>query len=99
MIDAYLVDTIYRVRPARDSWGEIIALTLTELRGRITYKVRKVLNFKGEEVLSDRSVLLQEMDIHPDDRIRIGGLSGVDWPIKRIDKPKDFTWNVVEVFI
>jgi hypothetical protein len=99
MINAYLVDTVYIARPTRDEWGEVTLLSLTEVRGRIDYKVRRVINFKGEEVTSEKSVLLGERDIHPDDFVRIDGPAGRDWPVLKIAKPKDFSWNIVEVYL
>lgn len=96
MINVYQVDSVTLVRPTRDQWGEITGLTLTPLKARIDYKVRKVIDFKGEEVLSSKMVLLQNMDIHPDDRLRI---DNTDWPIKRIEKPQDFSWHIVKVFL
>lgn len=99
MINAYLVDWVYIARPTRDNWGEITGLTLTQVRARITYKLRKIINVNGEEVMSDKSVLLQEINIHPDDFVRVDGATGKDWPVKMISKPKDFSWNLVEVFL
>jgi len=99
MLNAYLVDIVYVARPTRDQWGEITMLTLTEVRARIDWTVHRVINFKGEEVLSDKMVLMHERDIHPDDFVRVDGASGKDWPVIKIAKPKDFSWNIVEVYL
>lgn len=63
MIKVYLTDHVWLVHTVIDKWGEPMTVTHSPLNGKLVYKTRKVIDFKGEEAISEFSVcwLLQPL--------------------------------------
>lgn len=103
MIKVYLTDHVWLVHTVIDQWGEPMTVTHTPLNGKLVYKTRKVIDFKGEEVISEFSVLLATINIDHDDKIQVvpdaAGEPGFHWPIKTITKPADWGIRFLEVFL
>lgn len=96
MIGAYLTDTVEIIRETRDAWGTIVATAIESIPARIDNTRRRVVNAHGEEVASEKSVLMEDRELSEDDKLHI---DGVDWKIIRIAKRKEWTWQFLEVFL
>lgn len=96
MIRAYFVDSVYQVRELRDQWGAISSTQLFEIQCRIAFKRKRIINSQGEELISEKQIIMLDRDLHEDDKIRI---EGRDWKIMKINRPKDFRWQYIEVFL
>jgi hypothetical protein len=96
MIKAYLTDTVTIVREQHDELGRILSTLLIDIPARIDFRVRRIVNFKGEEISSDKMVMFPRRELYESDKIRI---SGVDYPIQKIVAPKDFSWDFFEVYL
>lgn len=96
MLRAYLVDHVNVIDYTYDQWGEIATTESRTRRARIDYKISNVLNFKGEQTVSDKIVTMEDFDISPDAEIEI---AGVKYPIRSIQRPKDFSWQYLKVFL
>jgi|WetSurSiteA1Bulk_404760.scaffolds.fasta_scaffold00047_42 hypothetical protein len=96
MIRAYSVDIVYQVRELRDQYNAITSTQLTEIRCRVAFKRKRIVNSVGEELISEKQIIMLDRDLHEDDKIRIDGR---DWKIMKIDRPKDFSWQYIEVYL
>ena len=95
-MNAYMTDDIRIIRYAGfDSWNQPLAIKNVEVKGRIEYQTRLVMDSAGEKVISSASILFQEtIDgklyrnlIHED----VLKFDGVKHTIIRIDTPKAFS--------
>jgi hypothetical protein len=96
MIKAYLTDNVTIVRESHDELGRITGTALIPIPARIDYRVRRIVNFKGEEISSDKMVMFPRRELYESDKIRI---AGVDYAIAKIVAPKDFSWDFFEVYL
>jgi hypothetical protein len=96
MIDAYLVDDVALVRETHDDWNRITGAAVTPQKGKIIHKIRRVTSFKGEEVVSAETVMLEDQEIFASDKIRIGAH---DRAILGVGRPTDFSWGFIEVYL
>lgn len=107
MNNAYMTDDIRIIRYAGfDSWNQPLTATYVEVKGRIEYKTRLVMNLSGEKVISSATILLPPTidakmyrDLMHEDVLRF---DGVKHAIIRINTPKAFSSFFVfkyEVFV
>jgi len=96
MINAYLVDHAVLITKTHDEHGEIISEDHEEIKCYINYKITKFVNFKGEEVISDKSILIANRAISLDEEFEI---EGARFPIQKITRAKDLTQRFIEVFL
>lgn len=106
MINAYLVDELTILKwEGHDSWGEPESASEVEVNGYVEFRTRLVRDQKGEERVSDVTVMLSS-DIEDllgrklslEDRLRLNDES-FDRAIISIRKPKDFSHPHYEVFL
>jgi hypothetical protein len=101
MIGAYQTDKIDFKHDTVDKWGHVLSTTTLNLRCRVVRKRRKIVDFKGEEVLSELSILIKRLD-YPGGTLDFtwrATVLGQEWPIRAIRQPKDFSWGIFEVFL
>jgi len=96
MIRAYLVDRVNVIDYTYDQWGEIATTTTTSKRARIDYRNTNVVNLNGEDVVCDKSVIMEDFNINQDAEIEI---DGERFPIQSIQRPKDWTWAYLRVYL
>ncbi len=109
MINAYCKDPITILKwEGNDSWGNPVSgPTAVEVKGYVEFKTRLVRDTKGEERVSDVTVLLPRKierasllgrKLSHEDRIQLDGES-FDRAIIEIRKPKDFSHPHYEVYL
>lgn len=101
MIGAYTTDKITFSKDTVDKWGAITATATALAKCRVNRKRRRVVDFKGDEVVSEFSLLIKRLD-QPSLTIDIttrARIQGQDWPIRAIRKPEDFSWGFYEVYL
>jgi len=96
MINAYLTDTVEIIEQTKDEWNEPTGETATTVPARILYKTKRILTSAGEEVQSERSAMIQDRAL---DHGALLEIDGIRWAILKIEKPRDFTWNFIEIFL
>ena len=96
MINAYLTDVITLVSKTFDEWNQPIAELTEAIPARIVYKTRRIVNFNGEIVDSDKSVILHDRELNHADMLEI---DGERFPMQKITKKKDFSWEYLEIFL
>ena len=104
MIRAYCIDDITIVKWAgEDSWGEPLATSDVDVKGKINYATRLVRDIRGQEVLSVAMIYLPG-DIDDDlgrsldheDKLKF---DGINHAILKIIKPKAFSGPHYEVYV
>jgi hypothetical protein len=96
MINAYLTDTVEIITTTRDEWQNPLYETIESVPARIVYKTRRLLTAAGEDVVSERTIMIQHRTL---DHGAIIKIDGIRWAILLIQKPKDFTWQFIEVIL
>jgi hypothetical protein len=94
MIGAYLIDRVIIVTTTEAAFGEPGTETTETVKARIEWRTKKVLNFVGEEVVSEKQVMIRPRPLNHSQKIRIGAF---DWPIIGISRAADFRERLIEV--
>ena len=104
MINAYLVDDLYKVvapSPPFNEFNVPNAPVVTAIKGYIEWKTRIVKDLSGSDVVSNMRVLLKyNSDLGHEDKLRIYDDSqgkSIDWPILNMDRAKDFSPTAIWV--
>lgn len=96
MIEAYLTENATLISAAaRDSWGESGTTVETAIKVRDTGSSHLVTNQAGEQVFSQKTLLLKMQDITHEDRIRLS--DGKEYAIASIETKRDFDAQFLEV--
>lgn len=91
MINVYLSDNIVLIQSEGvDKWGEPLSPTEISLKALIDYKTRLVRNFAGEEVVASARIMLKNMILSHNDKIKF---DDIEHAILNIAKKKDFSKN------
>ena len=108
MINAYMVDPIAIIKwTGEDTWGEPLSGTMVEVKGYVEWKTRLVRNVRGEEVVSNVTVMLpKKIDrvaylgraLCHEDRIQIDSES-FNRAIIAIHTPKAFSGPHYEIYL
>lgn len=97
MIGAYLTDTVTWVKDGgTDQWNTPLAPTTVSVKARVKDATRNVLNFAGEEVVSDGEVLVRDKP-GQEDKFDLG--DGVKRRIVAIHAVKGFTLSHYRVYL
>lgn len=101
MIGAYTTNKILFSRDTHDKWGQVTGTATAVVKTRVNRKRRRIIDFKGDEVVSEIALLIKRLDqpgltIDITTRARV---QGQDWPIRAIRKPEDFSWGFFEVLL
>jgi len=96
MINAYLTDTVEIITTTRDELMNPIYENVETVPARIVYKTRRLLTAAGEDVVSERTIQMQDRKL---DHGAIIKIDGIRWAILLIQKPKDFSWQFIEVIL
>ena len=98
MINAYLTDLVTITRYARDIHGErsIVVSTSGTAKARFERIDKVIKDVKGMEVISAGRVILQTQTLTHEDTITYAGR---EYVILNIDRPKDFGWGYLEVWV
>lgn len=106
MINAYMVDELTILKwEGYDSWNEPESASEVDVQGYVEFRTRLIRDQKGEERVSDVTVLMPQAiedslgrKLSHEDRLRLNGES-FDRAIIEIRKPKDFSHPHYEIFL
>jgi len=98
MLKAYAVDTIILVRDdGYTKWNSPEAATPETVKGYVEWTTNRIRNIDGEEVVSSGTVLLPiDTTIDHRDKIQI---AGINYPIIKIERGRDFSNVWVKVYV
>ena len=89
-----MVKLIHKCNLLKTEWddinGEYVNSLSKDISCRIIYKVNKVIDDKGEEVVSNIKIILPNIDINPNDQIRLDK----DYAIKSLAPKQDLKGKV-----
>lgn len=89
MFNAYCTDTATRMRFTRDKWNTVTDTVETEVKGRMTAKIRLIRDSNGEQVVSSGYFeIADEYDITNKDNLKY---DSVKYSIIKVSKVKSFT--------
>lgn len=74
LMGAYARDTATWIRfQGQDNYGDDLTPIEVQIPARVTWKMRRVVNLQGEEVVSSGSILMGERPNVAKDKVRIAG--------------------------
>lgn len=95
MIESYLMETVLLLYRTLDGFSHLEE-NRVKVPARIEWKTRYVKNERGEEVVSKGNFLMSERTLDSDTMAEI---DGTKYPIITVDRPKDFDFNVLRVYL
>jgi len=101
MIGAYTTRKIIFEKDTVDKWGRVLSTASILAKARVIRKRRRIVDFKGDEVISEFSLLIKRLD-QPGMTIDITTRAVIElqaWPIRAIRQPEDFSWGFYEVYL
>jgi len=97
MISVYLQDDlVLHISGGYDTHGEPLADTTANIKGKYFEKVRLFHDNKGENVYASGYVMIQSRTVTLEDEVTI---SGTKHAIIQIEKPKDFSWGFLKLWV
>ena len=91
MISSYLNQTVsYQARTGVDEYNQMSFSTAVNIAAKYEYSRRRVLNRKGEEVISEASCFTK-VEVKPGDLITF---DGINWPVISVSVERDFGGEV-----
>jgi len=74
---SYFRDSVTLVpEPIQDKWGETVSTPdNVSLKGRIEYKYRRITDNKGNEVISNATIEIEDRDLDMDDKLVFDGIT------------------------
>lgn len=95
MLESYLMETVILLERTLDEFQHLTEDRI-KIPARIEWKTRYVKNDRGEEVVSKGNFLMVERTLDPDTMVEI---DNTKYPIITVDKPKDFDFNIIRVYL
>lgn len=82
MILSYLTDLIDIILPAVDEWGVVTKTTQSNIKARVEYSQKMVLNNSGQEVMGLADIFIDpSATITHESKIKVRKINGVDTQI------------------